>query len=76
MTEQLLEFAETLKYEQLPNSVVDTVNRGILNDLSAVVAGSSTDVCRDLVHLSREWGGKPEGTIFLHGNSRGATGSL
>jgi 2-methylcitrate dehydratase PrpD len=67
ITEQLVNYAEKLKFEHLPRSVVDTVKRGVLNNLSAVVAGSSTDVCVDLVHLLKEWGGKPEGTIFLHG---------
>lgn len=68
VTDELVSYMEGLKYEDLPVSVVEIVKRSVLNILSAAMAGSSAGVTSNLVNIVKEWGGRPEGTIFVYGD--------
>lgn len=55
------------RYEDLPPEAVEAAKRGILDTLGVTVAGSKAEGCEAVVGLVREWGGKPESTIIVHG---------
>lgn len=56
-----------LRYEDLPESVIQAVKRSVLDTLAVTVAGSSADGVESLVSLIKGWGGTGESTILVYG---------
>lgn len=59
--------AMRLRYEDLPESVIQAVKRSVLDTLAVTVAGSSADGVESLVSLIKGWGGTGESTILVYG---------
>jgi 2-methylcitrate dehydratase PrpD len=53
------------KYEDLPEEAVDAVKKGTLDIIGCMIGGASE--ARIEVDLVKEWGGKPEGPIYIYG---------
>lgn len=66
--DELVNYLLQLKYEDLPQSVIDKAKSGFLDTLAATIAGSSAEGCEDLVKLAEGWGGREEATIFVYGS--------
>ena len=64
---KLIEYALTLKYEDLPVEVVGTIKNRIRDTLGTAIAGSSTQGCRKLNQIVRTWGGQQESTVMVYG---------
>lgn len=64
---ELIGYVGELRYEDLPQEVIDSAKKSILDTLGCVMAGSSAEGCKTLVDLTKEWGVKPEGTILVFG---------
>ncbi|MFC1820137.1 MmgE/PrpD family protein [Thermodesulfobacteriota bacterium] len=66
--EELVSYTLGLRYEDLPYEVVKVVKKSVLDTLSAIMAGSSSESPEKVISLVREWGGSAEGTIFVYGD--------
>jgi 2-methylcitrate dehydratase PrpD len=63
----LVNFALNLKYEEVPEKVVDYAKKLILDTLGLGVGGSATETIPELVELIKGWGGKKESLILIYG---------
>jgi 2-methylcitrate dehydratase PrpD len=61
------EYISKAKFEDLPNEPVDTIKNVILTILGTTVAGATAEGCQEVVNQVKEWGGKGEATILIHG---------
>lgn len=66
--DELIDYVVGLKYEDLPERVVEGVKKSVLDTLGATIAGSSAEGCEGLVRLAEGWGGREEATIFVYGS--------
>jgi len=56
------------RYEDLPQEVVTCAKRSILDTLGVAWAGAGLTGCKEVYTLALEQGGKPESTVWVHGN--------
>jgi 2-methylcitrate dehydratase PrpD len=63
----LANYISDAKFEDLPNEPVDLMKKIILTILGTTAAGATAEGCREVVDQVREWGGKQESTILIHG---------
>src|SRR5512147_1706129 len=56
-----------VKYEALSQEVRETAKKFILDTLGVAIAGSSLPISRIIVDQVKDWGGKEESTILVHG---------
>ena len=63
----LAEYVSEAKFEDLPNEPVDTIKNVILTILGTTIAGATAEGCQEVVNQVKEWGGKEEATILIHG---------
>ena len=56
-----------VKYEDIPNEVVEHTKKQILDILGVALGGSSKAGVKELAEIVTEWGGKEESTIFCYG---------
>ena len=64
----LADHAVGLKFEALPAEVVEHAKKIVLDTLGAAIAGSTAPGVDALVDLARDWGGKAEGRVLVHGD--------
>lgn len=55
------------RYEQLPGDVVKYAKLGFLDTIGVMLAGSQSAGCQAAIDLVKQWGGKKESTILVHG---------
>ena len=67
-TDELVSYANSLRYQDLPPQTVEGVKTAILDTIGAIMAGSAAEGPKKLVNLIQEWGGRAEGTIFVYGD--------
>ncbi len=65
--ENLVKHVVTTRYESLPAEAIQTTKRGILDTIGVLIAGATAPGCNVMIDLVREWGGKEESTILVHG---------
>ncbi|HUL30400.1 MAG TPA: MmgE/PrpD family protein, partial [Thermodesulfobacteriota bacterium] len=63
----LSEYVSDSTFEDLPKAPVDTIKKMILTILGTTVAGAMAEGCEAVVHQVKQWGGKDEATILIHG---------
>jgi 2-methylcitrate dehydratase PrpD len=56
-----------VKYDDIPDKVLEITKKQILDILSCIIGGSTMPACKEMLELIRDWGGKEESTIFVHG---------
>jgi len=64
---RLAEYVSETKFEDLPQEPVDIIKNVILTVLGTTIAGATAEGCEALVNQVKEWGGKKEATIWIHG---------
>jgi len=64
---RLAEFVSETKFKDLPQKSVDTIKNVILTILGTTIAGATAEGCEPLVGQVKEWGGRKEATILIHG---------
>ena len=67
-TAQLVDYATTIRYEDLAPEAVKSIKIHILDTTGAIIAGSAAEGCKKLTEILKEWEGKGEATIFVYGN--------
>lgn len=61
------EYISDAKYHDLPVGPIDITKKVILTVLGTTIAGATIDVTEAVLDQVREWGGKEEATILIHG---------
>lgn len=64
---KLAEYVSETKFKDLPQEPVDTIKNVVLTVLGTTIAGATAEGCEVLVKQVKEWGGKKEATILIHG---------
>ncbi len=64
--EQIIKYAISLEYDNIPSEVIDFVKKLIIDVFAAIFAGSSSPGIDETAMLIKEWAGKPESTLFFH----------
>ncbi len=66
--EQILaQFVTDGKFEEIPPEAVATARNVVLTVMGTIIAGSNVTGIKTLVDKVRDWGGKKEATILMHG---------
>lgn len=55
------------RFEDLPKETVNIAKNVILIAAGAAIAGAEADGCEAVINQVKEWGGKKEATILIHG---------
>jgi 2-methylcitrate dehydratase PrpD len=56
------------KFENIPRAAVNHAKNRILDSLGCFICGANDTGNPELLEIVREWGGKPEARIFIHGD--------
>ncbi|MFC1962181.1 MmgE/PrpD family protein [Chloroflexota bacterium] len=64
LTQELVRAFTSIHYDSLPPEVVAAVKVATLDTLSALLAGTASGTSKKVVALVKDWGGRPESTIF------------
>src|SRR3954468_4511368 len=67
LIETVIDHVRTVSYDALDELTVSATKTVILDTMGAAAAGSSAAGIKDLVDLTLDWGGKPEGEILVYG---------
>lgn len=67
VVDTLLDYITSVRYEDLPEEVVQAAKGILLNTFGAMLAGSGAEGVRQIAGLATQWGGKQESTVFLYG---------
>ena len=62
-TKRLVDFLCSVRYEDLPQRVVDAAKKSILDTLAVIIGGSCRDGCNEILQIVEEWGSNEEATI-------------
>jgi 2-methylcitrate dehydratase PrpD len=65
--QQLSQFAAGCKFDDIPPEAISTVKNIILGVIGTLIAGSHLSGIGLLVNKIKDWGGKEEATILIHG---------
>ncbi|MFC1815662.1 MmgE/PrpD family protein [Thermodesulfobacteriota bacterium] len=68
VTQELINFAHEIKFEDLPELVVHESKRILLDSIAVALAGLSIDKGKIMVSLARRFGGPPEASILGTGD--------
>jgi 2-methylcitrate dehydratase PrpD len=63
-----VDYARGSRFKDLPPKVVDYAKILILDTLGVIIAGSSAKGIGTFADLLKDWGGKPESTVFIYGD--------
>jgi len=64
--ENLIRYITSARYEDLPNDVILTAKRLIMNTFGAILCGSGAEGVKEIAGLVKNWGGEEKSTIFLY----------
>lgn len=67
LEKKIVEYVVGTKFEDIPAKVVSLEKDIVLNGLGAILAGATAPGCPEAVKQCKEWGGKREATILIHG---------
>lgn len=60
-------FIKETNYEALPKEVVESTKKFVLDTVGCIIAGSSAPGCPDIVDEIKQWGGREDSSILIHG---------
>ena len=62
-----LDWAAATRFEDLPPATIEAAKTYLVNTSAAILAGSGAPAAPEIVRQVREWGGRPESTVAVHG---------
>jgi 2-methylcitrate dehydratase len=68
ISRQIAEFAINLKYEDLPNEVINEVKRYLYDSIGCAIGSVNTSDVNIIRDIYRDMGGEPEATVFVFGD--------
>ncbi len=63
----LSEFASETKFEDIPSEIVDLQKDIILTIIGTTISGANSEGCKAIIKQIKNWGGRKEATILVHG---------
>jgi 2-methylcitrate dehydratase PrpD len=67
LEKKLVEYVVNTKYEDIPQEPINIMKDVVLNAFGAIISGATVQGCPEAVKQCKEWGGKKEATILVHG---------
>jgi 2-methylcitrate dehydratase PrpD len=67
LEETMVEYVLMTKFDDLPREAIEIGKRLLMTVLGTTVAGATVEGCEGVFDLVREWGGREESTILVHG---------
>ena len=64
---ELVEYIVNTKFDDLPAEPIDTIKTWMLRTTGTTIGGATTEGIESIVSQVREWGGREEATILIHG---------
>ena len=64
---KLAQFISDTEFADLPRDSLHAIKNVVLNVLGATIAGSAREGCEAVINRVKEWGGREEATILIHG---------
>jgi 2-methylcitrate dehydratase PrpD len=64
--EQIVKYVTFLRYDDIPSEIILSTKKLIMDVFGAMFAGSGAQGVDETARLIKEWGGKPESTVFFH----------
>ena len=68
MSDKLANFAAKLSYEDIPGQVIEKAKRHLLDALGIGLAATREPYADAVTKTARDWGGRPQSTVWLHGD--------
>jgi 2-methylcitrate dehydratase PrpD len=65
--QKLASYVSSTRYEDLPASAIAIIKTVVLTNLGGALGGAFVDGCQQAVEVAREWGARPEATLWVHG---------
>jgi 2-methylcitrate dehydratase PrpD len=56
------------RYENIPKADIDHAKDRIIDTVGCLICGANDSGNPELLKIVRDWGGKPEGRVFVHGD--------
>jgi 2-methylcitrate dehydratase PrpD len=67
LADKISEYATSLDYAQINKKAIFMTKLDIIDTLATLVAGSSAEGIEEVLEIIKDWGGKAEADIFVHG---------
>lgn len=67
LEKRLAQYVSETRFDDLPPEPIDIAKDIVLTVLGTTIAGATAEGCEALVDQVKEWGGKEEATILIHG---------
>lgn len=67
LEKKLAQYVVETSFDDLPREAIDIVKSVVLTVLGTTIAGATAEGCEALLNQVKEWGGKEEATILIHG---------
>ena len=67
LEKRLAQYVSETRFDDLPPEPIDIAKDVVLTVLGTTIAGATAEGCEALVDQVKEWGGKEEATILIHG---------
>ncbi len=67
ITDELVRNLLETRFENFPREVVELAREAVIDIIGCVVGGANDTGCPMILDLIREWGGKEESTVLVHG---------
>jgi 2-methylcitrate dehydratase PrpD len=67
LEKKLAQYVAETGFDDLPKEAIGTIKNVVLTVLGTTIAGATAEGCEALVNQAKEWGGKEEATILIHG---------
>jgi len=64
---KLTQFISDTQFADLPQETIDAIKNVVLNIVGTTAAGATREGCEAVVKQVKDWGGKEEATILIHG---------
>lgn len=68
ITDALCRNVADTRFNDIDEAVIENAKNRVIDVLGCVAAGAYAECNPELVNLIRDWGGKPEASILIHGN--------
>ena len=65
--ERLVDNILNTRFDDLPEQAIDMGKTLVLTVLGTIIAGATSEGCESVVEHVKEWGGRKEATILIHG---------
>ena len=66
--EKMIDNILNTRFENIPKAAIDHAKDRIIDTMGCLICGANDSGNPELLKIVRDWGGKPEGRVFVHGD--------